>query len=315
MLLLVDDRCSDPDLARIKRHLLRNAIPKVLTSMFMPVRPTTLAYSDDVLVRLGEDGPPIASSMIDGSEGILKILEDDPDDVCMIMERLVFFSGGISEVIGSHKASEADVTVLVKEMPALPGLMGITLDEEMDISYVKREGPVRANSIDLNVYVMRKDVLKEMVHSETDLRKLDVKAFSLLRDDIRIKGYRIRSKVGFTDDLISLLETQRMVMDAYPNKMEKAATRNLSIGRDQILNMPVYISGRARIGPKCRIGPYVTLLGDVTIGENVFISNSIVCEKCVIEDDVYLDGAIIGPDSVIEKGSEIEWSVHQSLIP
>jgi glucose-1-phosphate adenylyltransferase len=310
MLLLVDDRTADQRLVPIKEHLMNSAFSEMFSFLLGDKDLTILAYSGNDL-RLIRGGPHgTSNTVLNPAEGLLHLLEMDADDVCVIMDRIAFFSEGFSDIFRFHRSSGSDVTVLVKELPALPGMFGVSLDRDLDLSYRKREDPVRSKSMDLNIYVVNKNLLKEIIHSEIDVKGLDVRSLPLLKDDLKMKGYRLRSKVGFTDDIVSLLETQRMVMDTYLSHIEKVTSRNIDISSEQILNMPVYISNRVKIGSKCRIGPYASILDDVIIGNDVFIINSIIGKRCVIGDDSYIEGSVIGPDNTVEKGSEVEWNIR-----
>jgi len=312
MLLIVDDRFVDPRLTSIKEHLMAKVFGRVLETMAGGTDLKILVFTETGLhIMWDKDGEPHDRMPMDPSEGLLRLMDADEDEDCILMNRIAFFSEGLIDPMRYHKDKGNDVTVLVKELPAMPGMHGVSMDPDSNINYRKRDDPVRAKSMDLNIYILRKGLMIDLLHDEIDIKGLEVRSLPLHHEGLNMRGFRIRSKIGSTDDLVSILETQRMIMDTYLTNIQKETSNNLPIISDLILNMPVFAAGSTNMGSKCRIGPYATILNDVRIGDNVFIINSIICERCVIEDDAYIEGSIIGPDVDVEKGSEIEWSIER----
>jgi NDP-sugar pyrophosphorylase family protein len=311
MLLFVDDRFSSNDIHEIERFLINSSEKTVIGRAFSLSefsRRVNVIDGDYHIVPEDKDGKV---EVIEGtdSQGILSIITDDPDDIVLLSYRRLYFQDKLEDILRSHREGGADVTVLVKELAALPGMIPVFLDNDMNISYQRRDDPVRSKTMDLNYYLISKNIVLDILKNGGHIKDFDPRTFPIIQNGSKMNGYRLRSKLGFVQDLHSILETQRMVMDGHTTEIENETMRNVDLRDDQILNMPIYVGDNVVIGGQCRLGPYASIMSDVRIGKNVYIINSIIGNDCTLEDDIYLEGVILGPGKHLEKGTEIEWEM------
>ena len=81
----------------------------------------------------------------------------------------------------------------------------------------------------------------------------------------------------------------------------------LNRGKDLSINMPIFVGDGIRLGKRSRIGPYVTIMKGVTIGDDVYISNSIILEDVTIGSGSYIEGAFVNKGCTLPENSELDW--------
>ncbi|MDG6224400.1 MAG: NDP-sugar synthase [Candidatus Thermoplasmatota archaeon] len=312
MLLFVDDRSMDGPLFSFNEQIHFAMMDELLSLLYGSYGKLTTIHIQVNSYRVHEVGTDSKFDInydIDDIRAMTSLMDSDPMDICVFARKMIVFEDKIPDITEYHHKDRTGITALVKEGISRDGMRPVFIDSRNRLDYSDNAAIIRSRVVDLGYYIIDKSFMKEFFRRTEGLIGLNKDDMISISGCEAVKGYRVRSRIGFIDDLESILETQRMMLDWMMQDLEKARFGNID-QNNIIVNMPSFIHNTAVIGENCRLGPYTTIMREVKVGKNVFIINSIICEKCIIGDDVYIEGAIIGPGSSIENGSEIEWCVH-----
>ena len=311
MLLFVEERPFVGSLSGFEEHFQFVLMDELLSLLYGSFGPLITIYA-------GKDGYRVHKVDTDPAEDIVydlddiralsSLLEGDPMNVCIFTRNNLVFADDLKEIIEYHYKDGTGITALIKEGISKTGLSPVFIDTRMRLDYSDDSQVIRSRLIDVGYYIIDKDIMIKLLKGPSGIIGLEREMMISISDVEAIKGYRVRSKIGFLDDLESILETQRTVLDWMMQGIEKRSF-DLKKNVNMMINMPTYIHNSVKIGENCRFGPYTTVMKGVKIGKNVLIINSILCENSVIGDDVYIEGSIIKPGSMVQIGSEIEWKI------
>jgi len=306
MFVIIDDRFSAEGMMDIERYIIGLYVDEFF-------RPNMDEYGKTVTITTKngtffmKDDEASAFRTTDHIE-LIRSLESDMCETCLYMNRLLIFSEDIDGILSEHSENDVDVSVFVKDIPGHSGMVNVYLDKDMRLEYDPKNQLIRTKLLDLNCYVVEKELIVRELKKRGSLDDFSIQELSRNKE-LRIMGIKLRSRVGVIVDHFTLLEAQRVLMDSSQPYIERKTIMNHELRSDMHLSYPVYIGKNVSVGRNCRLGPYVSIHEGTRIGENVHIINSFIGEKCTIGDNCYLEGMILPPDSTVSSDTSLEWSL------
>lgn len=245
---------------------------------------------------------------IHGSDGLhsgefMEALERTSEKI-LIIRNFSFALGGINCLFENEEDGDGRLLVLVKEMKDPGDLTQVFISPSGEVVFEMDDGSIMGKWVDLGIYCIDSSVMLDYLRKQEDDNFDD-----LIRRMIREIGYakRVKGQVGRLSNIMSVLETQRMIMDSNPLSMNEEVIDYLNRVIDLSINTPIYIEDGIKIGERSRIGPYVTIMKGVTIGDDVYISNSIIIGNATIGSGCYIEGAVVKKGCILPENTELDW--------
>ena len=277
-------------------------------------------YKNMKLIFCTEDTPL-------GTAGGVKNAASGCDDTLVVISGDAVCDFDLSGVYRFHKANDAKITVIGKEVED-PGEYGlINKDRENRIIGFTEKPSVTQAVSDLantGVYIIEPDVLERIPEGKPFDFSRDLFP-SMLASSQPLYCYKTDGYWCDVGSVEAYLQCQKDALDG------KFATEKINVYDGGNLNVipPVYIGENAEISPDAQIGPYACIEDYASIsdgakirysvvGENAFAgrgvnaTGAILCGGCAIgkgttlfENSVVGAGAVTGENSVIKPGVKI----------
>ncbi|MBQ4307732.1 MAG: glucose-1-phosphate adenylyltransferase subunit GlgD [Lachnospiraceae bacterium] len=259
----------------------------------------------------------------------LNFLKNSHEPYVVITSGDCVYKMDYNEVLKYHIERKADITVVVKDMPAdmnVERYGTVRMDEENRITEFEEKPIVaRSNTISCGIYVIRRRQLIELLERAQDESRYDFVKDILIRykDVKRIYGYRTEnywSNIASVDDYyrtnMDFLKPEvrnyffkqyptvnSKVLDLPPAKFNVGVTvHNSLLAAGCIINGTVENSilfHKVYVGNNCVIRNSI-ILNDVYIGDNTYIENCIVESRDTLQANAYFRGEN-GVKIVVEK--------------
>lgn len=223
------------------------------------------------------------------------------------------------KMLNYHKAKEADLTIAVIEVPIEEASrFGLLSADENDIIFDFHEKPENptTNLASMGIYIFNWKVLRERLVAENDNPDTshdfgkDIIP-KMVVDQCRVLAYRFKGYWKDVGTVESLWEANMdlISLDNALNLHDKS-WRNYSVNP---ISPPHFICGTASvelslINEGCLIKgnvKYCVISTDVYIGNNSKIRRSVIMPNVVIEDDCFIEYAIVISDVRVPKGTRI----------
>ncbi|MFQ6041993.1 MAG: sugar phosphate nucleotidyltransferase [Candidatus Poribacteria bacterium] len=213
-----------------------------------------------------------------------------------------------SKLIKQHKSnvSSATMALMHADEPRKHGIVEINGARITDI-VEKPENP-KSDLAFAGMCVFTPDIFEAIGHTEKSPR-----GEYYLTDSLQILieweqqiGYAIldtwRLNVNDHKDLLKanrfLLSEESSVSFGVVNQNEPTKPPRAGTGGARIIP-PVFIGAEARIGDNAVIGPYVTLEQATIVGENTRIKNSVLLSRANIGNNCFITNSILGENSCV----------------
>lgn len=223
------------------------------------------------------------------------------------------------KMLNNHKQKNADLSIAVIEVPIEEASrFGLLSADENDLIYDFHEKPENptTNLASMGIYIFNWSVLRERLISENenpdthhDFGKDIIP--KMVEDQCKVLAYRFKGYWKDVGTVESLWEANMdlISLDNALNLHEKS-WRNYSVNP---ISPPHFICGTASvelslINEGCLIKgnvKYCVISTDVYIGNNSKIRRSVIMPNVVIEDDCFIEYAIVISDVVVPKGTRI----------
>jgi NDP-sugar pyrophosphorylase family protein len=206
-----------------------------------------------------------------GTAGSVKIVDHLLKETFMIVQGDAFTTINLKNALDFHKNSNADVTLILKEVPN-PWLYGtVVIDNEgliKEFQEKPQKGQELSNLISTGIYCLEPEVLDFITPGECDFAK---NVFpNLLNEGKKLLGYAgqgfwadIGSLEGYLDGARQVLETH--ILSQKSDAIESMIGRKVTMGERVILRQPVLIEDKVTINKNCQIGPHVVLKEEVQV--------------------------------------------------
>ncbi len=269
----------------------------------------------------------VYSGKIDALRGSVKFIERAPGRYVVLSDSNVLCNIDYREVMKSHIASGADITIIANKEPIRKGVVHDLVLHMRDnkVSEVLTDAETGRNSVvGMGMYIIEKEILLELVSRLSQLgyshfeRSLIQQEF--LKNQLSINahifhGVTLRNTTvpSYVENNLALLE------DEIRHDLFKPTAPIYTKVRDEV---PTFY-GRGSQVDGCLIADGCSIYGniaksvlfrDVTIGAGCEIKNCIIMQGTVIEDNVTLENIIIDKDAVITKGTILRGATEAPLI-
>ncbi len=218
------------------------------------------------------------------------ILSSDPDYILILSGDHVY-SMDFEELIQFHQQSKADVTICVHNVPKeQAGRFGVCeIDKQKRVVRFteKPENPI-TNLVNMGIYLFNTDVLKKFLVEDS-------------QDPT--------SQHDFGKNVLPAIVKAKARIFAFPYQdywVDVGTTQSYwKAHMDLLTDPPMYdiqkrnwvIHTRSEERPPAYIHPHAQ------------ISNSLICDGCIVEPDVSINNCVISPGVIIKKGTTIEESI------
>ncbi len=253
-----------------------------------------------------------------GTGGAIQNVEAHIDDSFVVFNGDVISSLDIRAIRVFHREKGGIGTIAMWEVedPTRYGIIGV--DEESKISrFLEKPKPdeIFSNWINAGVYVLEPEIL-DLIEPKTRT-SIEKDIFPPLAVEGRLYGFKFHGYWVDAGTPEAYLKTHRILMDERKSKKRPDSKIKAKI------KQPVIIGENCNLASKSEVGPYACLGDEVSVGDNVKISNSVILgdasigknnnlEECIIgygckiEDDVKLGkGLVMGDNQVLKKGTEV----------
>ncbi|MFA5839287.1 MAG: NDP-sugar synthase [Candidatus Margulisiibacteriota bacterium] len=223
------------------------------------------------------------------------------NDTFLVLSSDALTDINLGRLIAYHKEKKALVTMALCEMEDVSQFGVVERDEEGKIlAFQEKPRPEEARSkfVNTGIYVMEPAILDLIPKGHYDFGK---QLFpELVANKSEIYGYQMVeywSDVGSLEQYIQAcyVAMRGGVRIRVPGKKQAASTW---IGAREAIAKSARFDGAVVIGDRC------------TIGNNVYIKNSVIGDKCVIEDGTQVVGSVLWSDTFVGK----EASINKSII-
>ncbi|ATX82647.1 UDP-N-acetylglucosamine pyrophosphorylase [Mariprofundus ferrinatatus] len=233
----------------------------------------------------------------------------------------------LAMLVGSHRTSDADVTVLTAR-PANPfGYGRIVRDDNGHVMCIVEEKDAtdeqrQINEVSSGIYCVRHEVLFDLLHAIgntnaqgeyylPDIVPLALKAGqsveAVTMDDAdEMLGVNDRVHLAHVEDIM-----QRRIIEDWQRRgvtIEKPDTvrieAGVNIGIDTVIQAGCYLIGSTQIGDECRIGPNAVLV-DAWLDDRVNVYAFSHIHQASVGSD-----ALIGPYARLRPQAQLDEGVH-----
>jgi NDP-sugar pyrophosphorylase family protein len=297
----------------------------------------TTGYMSDTMIRNIGDGKKFGASILyafeeqpAGTAGAVKNVSEFLDETFVVASGDVLADVDIKEIYDYHKDKKGVATMALTTVknPTEYGIVG--LDEDNRIVKFKekpKEDEVFSNLINAGIYILEPEVLNYI--PENTMFDFSKNVFpALLENNQPIFGASISGlwmDIGRPSDVLKatfqVVERNGSELDIEDVTVEgKVIVGNgVSLEKDVRIKGPCYIGSQIEVGrntvlEKACIYDDVKIDRDVVIKNSIIMSgstlgwrnevtDSIVSNKCTLEDDVKLSSSVIGEGVTIKKHS------------
>ncbi|GIP37388.1 glucose-1-phosphate adenylyltransferase [Paenibacillus sp. J31TS4] len=232
----------------------------------------------------------------------------------------------LKEVVNAHIERGADITMVYQQSgePQLGKCRRIETDAEGRVTDILDHfGPTNSEKISLDIFVMRKDLLLDLV--ETSLAKgydhFTRNAIMNNRERLKIYGYAYKGYLGVVNTIPAYFKHSMDLLnpDIWTRLFYDTGNQIYTKIKDE---PPCHYTEQSHVANSliangCRIEGEVEnsiVFRGVKIGKGAKIRNSIVMQNCVIGEDVSLENAILDKDVTVGRGSTLKGSPNAPFL-
>jgi glucose-1-phosphate adenylyltransferase len=221
-----------------------------------------------------------------------------------------------NEVVEAHIRKNADITLVYKEMDSaredLSNLIIVDVAENervvrMTENHLEHEG----NKVFMRMIVIKKDLLVELVKKSVTQNYYDLVRHVIIRNlqSLNVQAYEFK---GYLAIINSIHNYYKYSMDLLKPQVWKSLFFQPGLIYTKVKDEPPveYMEGasvrNSLIANGCIIEGTVEnsiLFRGVKVGKDAVIKNSIVMQKCIIEDGSSLDYVILDKDVFVSSGN------------
>ena len=229
-------------------------------------------------------------------------IERSNKEYVLIAPSYFIYSQDFTKVMEKHQASQADITVLYKNVSDAKenfiGCQSLKFDEDKRvIAFEDNHGKYKNRSISLEAYIMKRTTFLELIQRANKVSSL-YWLKDILRDTVgqyKIVGYAHKDYVACINTVSAYFNTQIELIDR--------DTRKLLFKHDWPIHTQTSDSSPCLYGPLAEVKRSLISNGASINGQ---VENSVIDRDVVIEEGVVIKNSIILNGVTIKRGSNIE---------
>ncbi|MCH5197857.1 MAG: NTP transferase domain-containing protein [Oscillospiraceae bacterium] len=228
-----------------------------------------------------------------GTAGGVKNCLDKTDDTVIVLSGDNVFTVDLTKVAQFHRVSDADVTLVAKEVND-PREYGVVLkDNEGNITgFQEKPSWENAESFIVNtgIYILKGDML-DMIPSGNFYDFANDLFPQVLSSHKKFMCYKTEDMWGDIGEFPAYLELTADILSLYTNEFEikgKLCLEDFTDERGNQITAPCLIGNNVTLGSSNKIGPY-----------------TVIDDNCVIADAAVITGSIIGEGTSVESGTDL----------
>jgi NDP-sugar pyrophosphorylase family protein len=261
-----------------------------------------------------------------GTAGSLKLAEHLLDDTFLVAQADTLSEIPLKEAMSFHRSSEAQATIVLTRVNE-PSEFGVAVLDGKGVITAFQEKPTKAearsNLVSTGFYILEPEVIDYIANEKWDfardlfphLLKLHRKLSGFVSDAFWVD---IGNLEGYLRGVKWVVENTVRPLDAKATGVAHLVRADWKAGiapRAQITD-PVLIEEHVTIEDKAKVGKYCMIkrnayvssgtvidrsvvMERTSIGRNCTIRDSVIGQSAVLQDDITVDGSIIGPGCVI----------------
>ncbi|MBP1994816.1 glucose-1-phosphate adenylyltransferase subunit GlgD [Paenibacillus eucommiae] len=218
-----------------------------------------------------------------------------------------------NEVVSYHQDMQADITVIYKEVDEeIPAkFRRLAVKDDGRVTLIEdHTGRLRTNKISMEMYVMSKALLLDMVESCLAQGYDHLVRDGIMKniDKLSVYGYKYEGHLGIVNSIQSYYRQSMQLLDPkvwrelffqknliYTKVKDEPPAKYLDSAnvKNSLIANGCIIEGRAE---NC------ILFRGVKIRKGAYVKNSIILQNCEIEENVIIENAILDKDVFISRG-------------
>jgi len=245
-----------------------------------------------------------------GTAGPLKLAEKllNDSEPFFVLNADVICSFPFADLLAFHKKHGKEGTIMVTKVdePSKYGVVVATEEGKIE-RFVEKPKVYVGNKINAGIYILNPSVLNRIELRPTSIEK---EVFPEMVKEGQLYSMTLPGfwmDVGQPRDFLAGTELYLR----YAEELVKSGKEFNSNGSELKLTGPgivgpVLIDSSAKIGKGCKIGPFVTIGPNCVVGDGVRMKEAVVLEGVKIGDNSYISNSIVGWKSVVGKWVRIQ---------
>ncbi|HEY0826793.1 MAG TPA: glucose-1-phosphate adenylyltransferase subunit GlgD, partial [Bacilli bacterium] len=223
----------------------------------------------------------------------------------------------LNEVMDFHMQTEADITMVYKEMdqPTDSKFRRVAIREDGSVSVIEDQlGSLRGNKVSMEIYLIKKDLLLDMVETSLGQGYDHFVRDAIMKNihNLKIFGYQYKGYLG-------IINTVQSYYNHSMNLLNADVWKDLFYSKGLIYTKikdepPARYAAHAEvhnslIANGCIIEGKVEnciLFRGVRIDKGVHVKNSIIMQNCIVQENSSLENAILDKDVIVNKDRSVK---------
>ncbi len=239
-----------------------------------------------------------------GTAGAVKNAYDGKSDYILVLSGDGVYDFDLQKIIDFHTDKSCDVTIVTHftENPSEYGM--VVSDNDGKITHFVEKPSwkhVTTNRVNTGIYMLSKNIL-EKIHDRVNFDFSKDLFPLLLQENASLYSLYLG---GYWCDIGTLGAYFQCNADCLDSKVAGINNTGLTYSELQKLGvdveMPVYVSQKAKIGKNVKLGKYSVISDYVQISDGCDLSHCIISEKTFVGKNSCIFGSLIGKNCVIEE--------------
>lgn len=251
--------------------------------------------------------------------GSLEYFDRSTEEYVVVSSSHMICNIDYSEAVENHIRTNADITVIYKQMDDdgedFSNLLTLDFAEDGRVKRMSENWLTnKSNKVYMRTIIIKKELLVELVKKSVNQNYFDLVRHVIIRnlDSLKVYGYEY---IGYLAIINSVRNYYKYSKELIKPEVWRSLFFQPGLIYTKIKDEPpvCYAPGanviNCLVANGCIIEGTVEnsiLFRGVKIGKGSVVKDSILMQKCVIEDDVYLDHVILDKEVHVTSGNRLE---------
>ena len=251
----------------------------------------------DIKITVSKEDIPLGTA---GPIGLAKSILKEAEEI-FIFNADITCEFPLKEMLEFHKNHGKEGTIATTKVKD-PSRFGVIVTDENNkiLKFVEKPLEFVGDRINAGLYIFSNKFLDRIEAKPTSIER---EIFPKMASDQELYAYPMKgfwADIGKPKDF--LMGVELFLNDLY----EKKENHDLFSPQNEIIGKNVVIDKTAKVEKGCFIGPNVVIGAGCVIKSGTRIKNSVLFQKCLVNENSYIDGSIIGWKSIIGKWCRIQ---------